>query len=58
MNPGGALTCAAWRLGTFHLPDAEQSASLPEVPADLLRPMVGDQHGGQGNSAPGQASAN
>lgn len=49
------VTQEAWRrtdlrslpVGSFGLPAARGSASLAPVPADLLRPLVADQHGGQ-----------
>jgi Fe-S cluster assembly protein SufD len=35
------------RAETFHLPAPEAYLDLPEAPAFLLQPLVGDEHGGQ-----------
>jgi Fe-S cluster assembly protein SufD len=33
--------------GSFHLPNGTQAGSLPAIPEALMRPLVGEQHGGQ-----------
>ncbi len=33
--------------GSFHLPTSSEVQELPMPPAELLEPLVGDQHGGQ-----------
>lgn len=38
---------------SFRLPEAEAYLDLPEVPENLLRPLVGDEHGGQVLLMPG-----
>jgi Fe-S cluster assembly protein SufD len=53
--PLPATTEEAWRrtdlrsldAGGFQLPDEGKRASLPQPPARLLQPLVGEQHGGQ-----------
>lgn len=37
----------ALRVDSFRLPEPEAYMDLPEVPAYLLKPLVGDEHGGQ-----------
>lgn len=53
--PMPAITDEPWRrtdlrgmpASNFRLPNAETAARLPQVPDELLHPLVGDQHGGQ-----------
>ncbi|HEX2696537.1 MAG TPA: hypothetical protein VHM28_02440, partial [Anaerolineales bacterium] len=55
------VTLEAWRRTDIHslptesfkLPVADAYKNLPPVPADLLRPLVADQHGGQVVLLPG-----
>jgi Fe-S cluster assembly protein SufD len=39
--------------GSFRLPELDAFQDLPPVPAELLQPLVGDQHGGQIVMLPG-----
>ena len=46
----------AMQAGEFRLPSETDLASLPEAPANLLAPLVGEQHGGQLVLKPGSVS--
>jgi Fe-S cluster assembly protein SufD len=41
--------------GNFHLPSPEESQTLPKPPDELLKPLVGEQHGGQIILTPGES---
>jgi len=53
----------AWRrtdlrtlpVGSFRLPEENESAGLPSAPGELLAPLVGESHGGQILLTPGKA---
>ncbi len=61
--PFPSVTEEAWRrtdlkpmpVERFRLPKEGEFAALPAVPADLLRPLTADQHGGQVVLTPGGA---
>lgn len=40
--------------GSFKIADLEETSGLPEPPAELLEPLVGEEHGGQLVLKPGQ----
>jgi len=42
--------------GVFHLPDEQTALALPDVPAEYLQPIAGEQHGGQVLLLPGDRS--
>ncbi|MCX7607997.1 MAG: Fe-S cluster assembly protein SufD [Anaerolineales bacterium] len=61
--PMPAPTEEAWRrtdlrsmpAASFRLPQVDEFRSLPDVPAELLKPLTADQHGGQIVLLPGGA---
>jgi len=42
--------------GVFRLPDEQTALALPDVPAEYLQPIAGEQHGGQVLLLPGDRS--
>ena len=62
--PMPATTDEPWRrtdlrelkAGAFRLPDEQAALTLPDVPAEYLQPIAGEQHGGQVVLLPGSQS--
>jgi Fe-S cluster assembly protein SufD len=46
------------KVNSFHLPKNGSAGNLPDVPKELLQPLVSDQHGGQIILEPGESKTN